>query len=141
MSNPWLVAGGLASLAAAAAHALCILGGADWYRFMGAGERMARAVERGDSGPVLITMAITAMLLAWSAYALSGAGWIAPLPLLRPALVAITGVYLLRAAALPAMIRGMPDRGTTFLWVSSAIVALIGLVHAVGVYRAWDTLG
>lgn len=139
-ANDWLVAGGIASGAAALAHLLCIAGGASWYRAMGAGERMARQVEAGRLGPHLVTLAIATVLATWSAYALSGAGVIRPLPLLRPALVAITAVYLLRAAALPVMLRTMPDRSATFLVVSSAIVLAIGAVHAVGLWRSqWLT--
>lgn len=138
--NAWLVAGGVASGAAAVAHLLCIAGGAAWYRTMGAGERMARLVEADRLGPHLVTLAIAAVLGLWSAYALSGAGLTRPLPLLRPALVAITAVYLLRAAALPVMLRTMPDRSATFLVVSSAIVLVIGVVHAVGLWRSqWPT--
>lgn len=131
----WLVAGGVASGAAAVAHLLCIAGGAAWYRAMGAGERMARAVERGDVAPHLITLVIAAVLVVWAGYALSGAGVIGWLPLLRPALIAITATYLLRAAALPVMLHTMPDRTPTFLVASSAIVLAIGVVHAIGLWR------
>ena len=134
--NGWLLSGGVASGVAAVAHLLCIAGGARWYRAMGAGERMASAVEGGAATPHLITLAITAVLAVWSADALSGAGVIGPLPLLRPALFAITATYLLRAAALPVMLRTMADRSATFLVVSSANVLAIGAVHALGLWRS-----
>ncbi len=102
---------------------------------------MARLVERGDIGPTVITLGIAAVLGLWSAYALSGAGLITRLPLLRLGLIAITAVYLLRAVALPMMIRTMPDRSMAFLIWSSAIVLLIGAVHAVGLIRGWRQLG
>jgi hypothetical protein len=140
VTNPWLAAGGMMSLAAAIAHPLCIIGGAAWYRFFGAGERMARAVEQGRIQPALVTAAIAATLLVWAVDALSGAGWLGRLPLLRPVLVAIAGVYLLRAAALPVMLATMAERGRTFLRVSSAIVPVIGVVHAWGIYRGWRQL-
>ena len=35
--NPWLIAGGAMSAAAAAVHLAAIVGGPDWYRFFGAG--------------------------------------------------------------------------------------------------------
>ena len=133
--NGWLLAGGVASAVASAAHLLCIAGGAAWYRAMGAGERMARAVERGDLAPHLVTLVIAAALAVWAAYALSGAGVVGRLPLLRPALIATTAIYLLRAAALPIMLRTMPDRTPTFLVASSAIVLAIGVVHAIGLWR------
>lgn len=130
--NGWLLAAGTASAAAAAAHLLCIAGGASWYRALGAGARMTRAVAAGRVAPHLLTLCIAAILTLWAAYAWSGAGALPPLPLLGPALVAITVVYLLRAAALPVMFRMMPDRSPGFLTRSSLIVLLIGGLHAVG---------
>jgi hypothetical protein len=93
---------------------------------------MVAMAERGMVRPTLITLAIAAILAIWGAYAFSGAGLLPRLPLLRPALLAITAVFLARAAALPLLFRVMPDRSSAFLWISSAIVLAIGVVHAVG---------
>lgn len=131
--NHWLIAAGLLDGAAALLHLGCIVGGPAWYRFFGAGRAMVAMAERGMVRPTLITLAIAAMLAIWSAYAFSGAGLLPRLPLLRPALVAITAIFLARAAALPLLFRLMPDRSSAFLWTSSAIVLAIGVVHAVGV--------
>jgi hypothetical protein len=132
MYNWWLIVAGTLSAVASLAHLCCIWGGAPWYRFFGAGERMARQAERGAIAPTIVTSSIATMLALWSAYAFSGAGLIPPLPLLNIGLIIITMIYLLRAAALPLMMRTMPDRGTRFLLTSSAIVLLIGLIHAGG---------
>lgn len=134
--NGWLLAGGTASAAAAIAHLLCIPGGACWYRALSAGERMARAVEAGRIIPHFVTLGIATILAAWAAYAWSGAGALPRLPLLEPALVAITGIYLLRAAALPILSTISPDRSPAFLAWSSLVVLLIGGLHLVGLVRA-----
>ena len=50
-ANPgstWLLIGGELSVVAALLHIACMFGGPDWYRFLGAGEGMARAAARGD---------------------------------------------------------------------------------------------
>lgn len=138
--NGWLVAGGMLSGAAALFHLACIWGGASWYRMMGAGEKMARAVGRGAQLPHVITICITAVLLLWTAYAMSGAGLIVRLPMLRTVLVAVACIYLARAAAFPIMIRTMPDRSRAFLLNSSILVLVIGIVHAVGIATAWPSL-
>jgi hypothetical protein len=138
--NPWLLAGGLASGAASIAHLLCLPGGAAAYRRMGAGERMARAVARGEHWPHLVTLGIAAMLALWACWALSGTQVIGRLPLLRPVLVAITTMYLARAAALPVMLRLMPDRSRGFLIGSSLVAFGIGAVHAVGLLTNWREL-
>lgn len=140
MQVNWLLVAGILNAAAAVAHLACIFGGPSWYRFFGAGERLARLVERKSIKPTLITLTITGLLAIWSVYALSGAGVIGRLPLLRPALLAITAVYLLRAAAFPLMVRMMPDRSKAFLGWSSAIVLVFGIVHAVGLANSWRRL-
>lgn len=137
--NPWLVAGGVLSLLASALHLACIVGGADWYRFFGAGEAMTQAAERGEAYPALVTLAIAVILAIWSAYAFAGAGLIRRLPLMRTALAAITSIYLLRGAVLvPALT--VPGMGGAFNVWSSAIVLAYGLVHLIGTWRAWPEL-
>jgi hypothetical protein len=44
-----LILAGAGSLAASILHLACIAGGPEWYRFFGAGERMARMAARGHS--------------------------------------------------------------------------------------------
>jgi len=137
-ANPWLIAGGAASAAAALLHLACIVGGASWYRFFGAGERMARMAERGAWTPHLFALTIAALLTIWAAYAFSGAGLIRRLPLLRAGLVVITAIYLVRAAMvfMPSVFR-RPDLSTTFMVWSSSIVFAIGFFYAVGTWLAW----
>jgi hypothetical protein len=136
----WLTAAALLSAAAAALHLAAIAGGPDWYRFLGAGERMARLAEAGSPRPTLITLAIAAVLATWSAYALAGAGLIRPLPLMRTALAAISAIYLLRGlVVLPALVLN-GGRASAFLWWSSLIVLAYGLTYAVGTFRAWPAL-
>ena len=138
--NPWLIAGGWLSLIAALLHLAIIAGGAEWYRFFGAGETMARAAERGEPMPALVTLAIAVVLAIWAGYAFAGAGAIRRLPLMRTALVAISAVYLLRAfALLPALAFDLEPLSGFALW-SSLIVLIFGLVHLVGTWQAWPTL-
>lgn len=138
--EPFLVLAGSLSALAALLHVAVIFGGPDWYRFFGAGEGMARMAERGMIQPTLITLGITAILATWAAYAFSGAGLIARLPLLRTGLVVITLIYLARGLIVfPAAWMG----GTVnaFGWWSSAIVLVYGLAYLIGTWRAWPRLG
>ncbi len=125
---------------AALLHVAIIFGGPDWYRFFGAGERMARAAERGSARPAVITAGIAAILLIWSAYAFSGAGVIRRLPLLRTALTAISAVYLARALAPLPLLLLWPERMDRFVAWSSLIVLLYGLTYAIGTWTAWSLL-
>ena len=135
----WLIAGGVLSAAASALHLGCMAGGPSWYRFFGAGAKIVRLAERGW-GAVPVTLLIAAVLAAWAAYAFSGAQLIPRLPLLRPALVAIAAVYLLRGLVIVPMLAFCPAMVTPFWLWSSAIVLVYGMVYAVGTSRAWPAL-
>ncbi|MEO8023324.1 hypothetical protein [Polaromonas sp.] len=135
-----LIIGAFFSAAAALAHLACIVLGAPAYRFMGAGEKMACAVEAGKLRPTGVTLAISGVLLVWAAYALGGAGVIGLLPLSKLALPAICAVYLGRAVAFPLLKPAFPENSRTFWLVSSSICLLIGLVHLYGVVSVWPTL-
>lgn len=130
------------SAAAALLHLACIAGGPDWYRFFGAGEPIARAAERGSWVPAALTGGIALVLAIWAAYAFAGARLLPRLPLMRPALAAITTIYLARGAFLFAPDAfARPDLSPGFMLWSSLVVLVIGLVHAVGTARAWSALG
>ena len=137
--NPWLIVAGWLSLAASLLHIGCIIGGPAWYRFFGAGEGMARAAERGEIYPALVTFAIAVLLAIAAAYAFAGAGVIRHLPLMRTALVVITAVYLLRGLAL-VPIAFSPAAQTPFNIWSSLIVLGYGIFYAAGTWKAWPSL-
>lgn len=140
-ADRFLIAGGVLSAAASILHLAVIIGGPDWYRFFGAGERMARMAEQGSWTPTVITLGIAAVLAVWSAYAFSGAGLIPRLPLIRTALVLISTVYLLRGLVLiPALVVNRGELSPFILW-SSLIVLVYGITHAVGTVLAWSFLG
>jgi hypothetical protein len=137
--NRMLALGALLSALAALLHVAVIAGGPAWYRFFGAGERMARMAESGSATPTMVTLGIAAILAIWAAYAASGAGLLRPLPLMTLALVTITAIYVLRGLAIvPAAL--MPTLRTPFNLWSSAICLAIGLVHAIGLWQVWKRL-
>lgn len=138
--NGALVAAAGCSLLAAAAHLGCIALGPSGYRALGAGESMARMAAAGHWYPTVITLAIAAVLGVWGAYALSGAGVLPHLPLLRPALCVITAVYLLRGLAFVPMRIAMPGRSTSFWLWSSAICLAIAALHLIGLIQSWRRL-
>ena len=64
------------------------------------------------------------------------------LPLLRPILVTICAVYLLRAVALPLLLAYATGHGRSaaFMVWSSTIVLVYGIVHAIGILTSWTDL-
>jgi hypothetical protein len=138
--NTFLMVGAALSALAALLHVGCIVFGAPWYRFFGAGERMARMAAAGHWYPTALTSCIVAILSVWSLYALSGAGVIRRLPFVRLALCIVTSVYLLRAVAFAPFRTYFPGNSAAFWLWSSAICLVIGLVHLVGLWQEWTRL-
>jgi hypothetical protein len=132
-----LTLGGALSAIAAVAHLACIVLGAPAYRFMGAGERMARAVEAGKIEPTVVTLAIAGMLFVWALYAFSGAGLVQRLPLTKFALALISAAYLSRAFAFPLLKPLFPENTTLFWLVSSGICLVLGLLYGFGALAMW----
>ena len=119
-----LILGAALSAIAALLHICIIVGGPAWYRFFGAGERMAAGAAAGHWYPPIVTLLIAGMLAVWAAYALSGAGVLQPLPLLAFVLPAITAVYLLRGLVAVALFVFDRRRLSAFwVWISVVCVA------------------
>lgn len=134
-----LLVGGALTGGAALLHVAIVGGGPAWYRFFGAGEGMARLAARGSPYPAVVTAGIAAVLGAWALYALSGAGVVRRLPLMRPALALIASIFLARGVlGVPVVflvdhpyLRELRAR-TTFMVASSAVCVALGLCYAVG---------
>ena len=140
-SNKYLLAAAICCVVAALAHLGCIVFGAKWYRFFGAGEQMARMAEQGLWYPTIVTLVIVLVLLIWALYALSGAGVIKRLPLTKLALVLIAGIFILRGVSFVGLMPMFPENSPTFWLVSSGICLFIGSMFAVGSYQQWSVLG
>ncbi len=140
LSNKYLITAAIGSGLAALLHLGCVVFGGDWYRFLGAGEAMAQMAEAGHIYPSLVTSAMALMLLIWGMYALSGAGLIMRLPLLRLGLIVIAGIYLLRGLAFVFLMPMFPDNGLTFWLVSSGICLFMGSMYVMGLRQAWPLL-
>ncbi len=135
----WLRRGALCTAGAALLHLAIIAGGPAWYRFFGAGERMARMAAWGHPYPALLTAAIAGALGVAALYGLSGAGVVRPLPLLRPVLALVAGVFLARGLlGIPVVLLAPGPyaaelRGRmVFMAVTSAVCVVLGACYAAG---------
>ncbi|XOV77545.1 MAG: hypothetical protein ACFHVJ_11345 [Aestuariibacter sp.] len=145
VKHPWLLAAAVASVIASLLHIAIIFGGADWYRFFGAGEGMAQMAEQGSMRPTLITLFIAAVLAGFALYAISGAGYVPALPFRKAALLLITALFTVRALAgliLPFVTShpAIAQNTTTFWMVSSCICLLLGFCFLRGTLNAWQDL-
>tara|TARA_B100001059_G_scaffold65438_1_gene61735 strand:- start:10405 stop:10848 length:444 start_codon:yes stop_codon:yes gene_type:complete len=139
-NNRYLIAAALCCIVAAVAHVGCIVFGGDWYRFFGAGEQMALLAEQGHWYPTVATAVISLLLVLWALFALSGAGVIRRLPLLRTALCVISAIFLLRGLAFVAIMPMFPGNSLTFWLISSAICLTIGMLYVAGTVSVWRKL-
>ncbi len=138
--NPYLIAGGILSIIAALLHIAIIIGGADWYRFFGAGEEMATMAEQGSLIPSVVTFGIAVVLLIWGIYAFSGARLLKRLPFIKPVLVLVSAIYLIRELWLIPAFVVVPEQVDSFLIWSSLVSFIFGLAYAIGTKQEWSNL-
>jgi hypothetical protein len=138
--NRFLIFGAVFSALAAFVHLGCIVFGASWYRFLGAGEGIAHMAEMGHWYPSMLALLIAALLFVWSAYALSGAGVIGRLPLRKLGLCVITAIYVGRGIGFVAIMPMFPGNSFTFWIISSGICLMFGLLHLAGLRQVWKRL-
>lgn len=137
--NRYLLSGGTFSILVALLHIAIIIGGPDWYRFWGAGERMATLEENGFMLPDILTFFIALIFFIWGLYAYSGAGLIRRLPLLKTALVLISSIYTIRGLLLVTFILS-PEHLTVFMLMTSIVSFIAGLIHFIGTKQVWVAL-
>jgi putative oxidoreductase len=142
MNNQYLFWAGILTALIALTHIGIVIGGPEWYRFFGAGEGMAQLAEAGFVQPAITTLMIAIILGIWSLYAFSGAGLIGRLPLLKPVLILIMSVFLLRGLfGIPIVmlvdqpyLNELRDK-MVFMVVSSLICLGFGILYAKGVWK------
>lgn len=132
-SRRWLLLAAAGSFAVALLHAVIIFVGPSAYRYFGAGD-LAPLAEQGSAMPALITFCLVILFAVWGVYALSGAGVVRRLPLLRVALILIAAIYTLRGLLLiPELVQlGRGGLAEPRMAVFSAVSLAIGILHIAG---------
>jgi hypothetical protein len=142
-----LLYAGALSATAAVLHIAIVIGGAKWYRFFGAGERFAKAAEKGHGWHDVVTLGIAAVLAVWALYTLSWVDYcqiclVLPLQNDGPnqiVLAVITSFYLLRGViGLVLLVTPQHMFGKWFMGISSLICLGIGIVHLRGLLDIWN---
>jgi len=139
INNYWLFVAALMTDVASLLHILIIIGGASWYRFFGAGEKMASMAQRGSCYPGTVTAMVSAGLFIWGLYAFAGSGVIGMLPYMKFCLVSIAFVFLLRA--LCGLVYYFAHASAQkFMLYSSLICLLYGFLYSYGTFQVWPQL-
>jgi hypothetical protein len=118
-----------------ALHVACAIIGPAAYRYFGAGEHMATQAEAGSPLPFLVTILLALVFGVFAAYALSAAGRIRRLPLVRPVVGTIGAIFALRGlllfVELVSLVRepaSVPSQDPVF----SAVSLLVGGLYLIG---------
>lgn len=136
-----LLLGGIVSLGIALVHLFILLLGPPAYLYFGAAD-LARLAAGGSPVPAVLTFLLALAFSAFGLYALSAAGTVRRLPLLKLGLIFIAGLYTLRGLILFLDLfrlwrgDGYPLRQTFFSGVSLGA----GLIYFAGLFQKWKDL-
>ena len=139
-ANKMLILGGGFSFIISILHLAIIIGGSAWYRFFGAGEEMALMAEQGSWIPGVVTFGIATVLFIWGLYAFSGARVLRPIPFLKPVLVIVSVIYLVRGLGLIPAFVIIPEQIDGLLVWSSLASLLLGMAYGIGTKQEWPNL-
>ena len=133
-----LLTGGVIAGLAAVWHLLCILGGPAWFIFARAPSVIIASAQQGTLLAPIGTIIVAALMFTCTIYALSGAGVIRKIPLLKSALVTITILCLLRVVVvIPSLLySSFTDTWqviATSVWLFVGICFLLGSTSQFGV--------
>jgi hypothetical protein len=137
----WLTAAAALCFGIALLHLAIIFMGPDAYAYFGA-PQLGVAEARGSIIPDIETAVLVLVFATFGAYALSGAGRMRRLPLLRVALVLIGAVFTVRGLAVFAQVAqlasgtGAPPRHAVFSLVS----LITGVAFLAGTLPQWRRL-
>lgn len=132
--KPLLVAGGVITALISLLHVVLAVR-PELYRYFGPGqgsELAQRAVE-GSRGTTIASVLLALVFAIWAIYAFSGAGLIGGFPLLRPALIVIGVIYILRSLFIISEIRMVISQGYPFRFVVFSAISLVaGMLYLIG---------
>ena len=108
-----------------------------WSAYFGAPPQVLRLYDTARWQWYALLAVMVGIFVIWGMYGLSGSGRIRRLPLLRPALIAIGGIYTLRGLALfPEIVSrlGLLSMAVPPQEIASSLASLtIGVCYVVGV--------
>ncbi len=126
-----LLWGGIGSILIAVLHVI-LLAKPSLYNYFGADE-LADMHAEGNKFTGLVTAGLVGIFALWGMYGLAGAEKIDPLPWMRPVLIAIGVIYLLRALLLPGELFKVIFKGESIKFVFFSLISLaMGLLYLFG---------
>ncbi|MFZ6731101.1 hypothetical protein ACO0LG_04170 [Undibacterium sp. Ji42W] len=141
INNPYLFGSGIVLVLGALLHLVTIVGGPDWYAYIGAPDGIVAMARAGKRYPVLACIIIASILFVCAAFAFSGAGLIWRLPFRRKVLALIACGFIVRGVSFIPFAIWKPEALASvtnirsvnaLLLITSAICLFTGLGIALG---------
>lgn len=131
VTSKLLISAGLIASAAAIWHLLIIFGGPGWFTFTRAPQPIIDSAKQGTLLAPIATVIIASLMFACSAFAFSAAGLISKIPLLKPALITISGLCSVRAlSSIPILIT--PSGLDVWELIASTVWFYVGICFIAG---------
>lgn len=133
--------GGYINILIAIGHVVSLLWAEQAFELTGIADMMADLTQIHPSLPYLLTIIIVAVFLVFGLYGLSAENKIRKLPLLKPAIFTIAGIYLFRGVGgfIP-IIAGQSNYPILDICYSLMAV-FVGLLYLIGGLKKWKTKG
>ncbi|WP_374175113.1 hypothetical protein [Flavobacterium tructae] len=130
--------GGYLNIVIAVGHILGLIWADRMFEITGIGKEMATLAQKHSTLPYLLTIIVAIVFFIFGLYGLSAANKFRKLPLLKPVIFLIAGIYLLRGAGelIADTIQGTNSLTET---IYSLVAIIIGLLFLIGGLQKWRT--
>lgn len=130
--------GGYINIVIAIGHILGLIWADQMFEITGIGKEMATLAQKHSTLPYLLTIIVAIVFFIFGLYGLSAANKLRKLPLLKPVIFLIAGIYLLRGAGelIADKIQGTNSIAET---IYSLVAIIIGLLFLIGGLQKWRT--
>ena len=130
--------GGYINIVIAIGHILGLIWADQMFEITGIGKEMATLAQKHSTLPYLLTIIVAIVFFIFGLYGLSAANKFRKLPLLKPVIFLIAGIYLLRGIG--ELIADTIQRTNSIAETIYSLVAIIiGLLFLIGGLQKWRT--
>jgi hypothetical protein len=129
--------GGYINILIAVGHIVGLFWADKMFELTGIGKEMTELAQTHSSLPYLLTIFVAIVFFIFGLYGLSADNKFRPLPLLKPVIFAIAGIYLFRGIG--ELIFDLEQQQTNlFLETTYSLIAVfIGLLFLIGGLKKW----
>ena len=129
--------GGYINIVIAIGHTVGLFWADKMFEVTGIGKEMTELAQTHSSLPYLLTIFVAIVFFIFGLYGLSADNKFRPLPLLKPVIFAIAGIYLLRGIG-ELIFDLEKQQAYQFLEVTYSLIAVfIGLLFLIGGLKKW----